>query len=241
MDFSNKTVLITGGVRGIGMGIAKKFFERDAYVIITGTGRSKLSDTFTQYNEVWDLDILSEKSMMEFSSKVANIRNLDILINNAGINIIEDIENLKYENWEKVLSVNLTGPMRIIKSALPSMKSCKNAKIINVSSIWGVIGKEKRNSYAASKFGLIGLTKTLALDLAKYNILVNAVAPGFTMTDLTRKSLSKSEMDKLCEEIPIKRFADISEIANLILFLASDLNTYITGQTIVIDGGFTIR
>jgi 3-oxoacyl-[acyl-carrier protein] reductase len=114
-------------------------------------------------------------------------------------------------------------------------------KILNISSIFGVVSKEKRNAYSASKTGLIGLTRSSALDLAQYNILVNALCPGFTMTELTKSVLSKADMDKLRADVPLQRFAEVDEIARAGLFLCSDQNTYITGQTLVVDGGFTIR
>ena len=164
------------------------------------------------------------------------------MINNAGINIIESIDEVKYENWEKILAVNLTGPMHLTKAVAKTMKKNKHGgKILNISSIFGVVSKAKRNSYSASKSGLMGLTRASSLDLAPYNILVNTLCPGFTSTELTKSILSSKEMKDLSLQVPLGRFADASEIAKIAVFLCSDLNTYLTGQTIVVDGGVTTQ
>ena len=117
----------------------------------------------------------------------------------------------------------------------------KSGKIINVSSIFGVISKKKRSSYSTSKAGLIGLTKAMALDLASHNILVNSISPGFVSTELTKRILNKNEKNELRKNVPLSRFAESAEIVNLVLYLSSKYNTYLTGQNIVIDGGFTIQ
>ena len=168
-----------------------------------------------------------------------NTKKIDILINNAGINIIESIDELNEENWQKILDVNLTGPMILTREISKKMKkNNKGGKILNISSIFGCVSKAKRNSYSSSKFGLIGLTRSSSLDLASHNILVNAVCPGFTSTEMMISILSKEEIKKLLKQIPMGRFAEAEEIAKVAVFLCSDLNSYITGQTLVVDGGF---
>lgn len=238
INFNGKKVLVTGGTRGIGKAISETLASNNCEVLITGK-RVKYTPAKSniQYKH---LNLLADSSVEDFISERNNI-NVDILVNNAGINIIQNIDVLDYESWESVIKVNLTGPMKMVKAIVPFMKDKKYGKIVNVSSIWGVVGKEWRHSYSSSKTGLIGLTRTLALDLAQYNILVNAICPGFTMTELTRDSLTDEEMKSLMCEVPLRRFASVSEIANVVAFLVSDLNTYVTGQTIVVDGGFTIR
>ena len=144
-------------------------------------------------------------------------------------------------DWDNIINVNLKTPFRITQIVSKSMKKNSYGRIINLGSIFSVISKSKRASYSSSKFGIIGLTKASALDLAEKNILVNSVSPGFVNTELTKTILKAKEMKKLKSEVPLKRLASPYEISNLILFLSSDLNTYLTGQNIIIDGGYSIR
>ena len=241
IDFSKKTAIVTGGTRGIGKNIVTLLIESGCNVIYTGTNeKPKSAINNGQYEQ---LDFSNMKIVDHFVKEVINKTvHIDILINNAGINIIEPIDEIENSNWEKILTVNLTGPMNLIKEVSKVMKNNKNGgKILNISSIFGVISKEKRNSYSASKAGLIGLTRSCSLDLACHNILVNALCPGFTSTELTESILSSKEIKDLSSQIPLGRFADPSEIANIAVLLCSDLNTYITGQTIIVDGGVTIQ
>jgi len=241
IDFTGKTALVTGGARGIGKSIVTILIDAGCTVMYTGT--QKKPDLPIENASYKQLDLSDKKSIDQFIKNVLNnTKKIDILINNAGINIIEPIDELKEENWQKVLDVNLTGPMILIKEISKKMKKNNNGgKILNISSIFGCISKAKRNSYSASKTGLIGLTRASALDLAPYDILVNALCPGFTLTELTRSILPKNEIKDLASQIPLGRFADVSEIAKNAVFLCSDLNSYMTGQTFVVDGGFTIQ
>jgi 3-oxoacyl-[acyl-carrier protein] reductase len=241
IDFSNKTAIVTGGTRGIGKSIASLLAESGCHVVYTGTKeQTKSSIKNGQYEQ---LDLSDEKSIERFVKEVVGkTYAIDILINNAGINIIESIDEIKDKNWEKILTVNLTGPMRLMREVTKVMKKNKHGgKILNISSIFGVVSNAKRNSYSASKTGLIGLTRASSLDLAQYNILVNALCPGFTSTELTKSILSNKEMKDLSSQVPIGRFADVSEIAKIAIFLCSDLNRYMTGQVLVVDGGFTVK
>lgn len=241
IDFSGKTAIVTGGTRGIGRSILLLLLESDCHVIYTGTDKQYVPNIKKGQFE-W-LDLCNEKSIDHFVKKVINkTPNIDILINNAGINIIEPIDEIRDKNWEKLLKVNLTGSMCLMRGAAKVMKkNNRGGKILNISSIFGVVSKAKRNSYSASKAGLIGLTRASALDLAPYKILVNALCPGFTLTELTESVLSRKEIKALNAEIPLGRFATVEEIAKVAVFLCSDLNTYITGQTIIVDGGVTAQ
>jgi 3-oxoacyl-[acyl-carrier protein] reductase len=147
--------------------------------------------------------------------------------------------DIDQDDWDNIIEVNLTTPFKIIKTVSKNMMKNNYGRIVNISSIWGTIGKEQRVCYSSSKFGLMGLTSSSAAELAKYNILVNSVSPGFTLTDLTRNILGVDEMSKISKTIPIGRMADPSEISNVVMFMCSDLNSYISGQNIVVDGGFT--
>jgi len=240
-DFSGKTAIVTGGTRGIGKCIVQLLCENGCDVIYTGTKKSSDSDIMGARFE--QMDLSDAVSINRFVHEIIMPHpGIDILVNNAGINKIESIDEVSDEDWAKILTVNLTGSMRMTRAISKNMKkNYHGGRILNISSIFGVISKSRRNAYSASKTGLIGLTRASALDLAPYNILVNALCPGFTMTELTESVLSKKEMDDLQQEVPLGRFAEVNEIARAALFLCSDSNTYITGQTLLVDGGFTIR
>lgn len=241
IDLTGKKAIVTGGTRGIGRSMVTLFIESGCEVIYTGTSdnpKNKIEGA--KYEQ---LNLLSvEKTQFFINNLFHKEEKIDILVNNAGINIIEPIDELHESNWQKIMAVNLTGPMNLIKEAAKNMKEKKTkGKILNISSIFGCISKSSRNAYSTSKAGLIGLTRSASLDLAPYNILVNALCPGFTRTELTKSILSKQDITDLTSQIPIKRFARSEEIAKVALFLCSDLNTYLTGQTIIVDGGFTIQ
>lgn len=241
IDFNKKTALVTGGTRGIGKSIVTMLVDEGCNVIYTGT--QKKLDKKIEKTTYKQLDLSDKKSIDHFIKNVLEeTKKIDVLINNAGINIIEPIDEIKVESWKKILDVNLTGPMILTKEVSKKMiKNNKGGKILNISSIFGCVSKKKRSSYSASKTGLIGLTRSSALDLAPYNILVNALCPGFTSTDLSKSILSKKEIKKILKQIPLGRFAEVDDIAKTAIFLCSDLNCYITGQTLIIDGGFVIR
>lgn len=239
VTFEEKTALVTGSTRGIGKSIADLLAELGCRVIYTGTSeesKCKQGHTYLQ------LDLSDDESIAAFLKKLEDVPSIDILVNNAGTNKIDPIYELKQCDWDKIIKVNLTGSMLLTKEVSKKMISNKcQGRILNISSIFGLVSKAKRNSYSASKSAVIGLTRASALDLAPYNILVNVLCPGFTRTDLTASILSKQDMEDLCKEIPLERFANESEIAQTAVFFCSDLNTYITGQAIVVDGGFTAR
>ena len=235
-SFKGKKILVTGYSSGIGNCLIKKYLSLGAKVYSTST---KLE--FKKKNLiVLKCNFLNQHSQDIFFKKIENIT-FDVVVNNAGINIIDEIYNIKDQDIEKIIRINLTIPAQIIKLTSRRMIKRRKGKIINISSIFGSISKSKRASYSSSKSGLIGLTKASALDLAKYNILVNSVSPGFIDTKLTRKVLGKNLMKKMKNQIPLKKIAKPDEIIPYIIFLSSDNNNYITGQNCVIDGGFVIQ
>jgi len=218
---NKRKVLVTGGSRGIGKAIAQ----------LLGTDWQVIAPT----RQVLDLSDMSSIERYFESTQ----HKFDALVNNAGINIIKPTTEITHEDMRLINLINLEAPLTMTKHCLEHMKLSNFGKIVNVSSIWGQRSKELRALYSATKFGIIGQTKALSRELAPFNILVNAVCPGFTNTELTASSLTVGQLADIKQEIPCGRLAEPIEIAQLVAFLLSDENTYITGQAITIDGGFT--
>ena len=219
-----KQILLTGGSRGIGEATAKLLRSQGYRVITPNRG---------------ELDLNSIESVETFIKANRHLK-LYALINNAGVNNPQWIEEIEKQNITETLNVNLISPILLCKGFVSQLKENKIAHIINVGSMFGVISRAKQSVYTASKFGIIGLTKALALELAKYNILVNSISPGFVVTDLTLRNTPEKNA-QLAKEVPLTRFAKPLEIAQLISFLISEKNTYITGENIVIDGGYSCK
>jgi 3-oxoacyl-[acyl-carrier protein] reductase len=219
-----KTVLLTGASRGMGAAIYQKL-KKD-YNVLTPTRK--------------ELDLSDNVSIDAFIKKNKNTK-VDIIINNAGINFPQWIEEMSDENIENTVQINLVAPIRLIRGFVGNMKKNHWGRIINISSMFGIVARGKQVLYSATKHGINGVTKALALELAKDNILVNSVCPGFTKTEMVLKKNSPEKIALLEKDIPLGRLAEPSEIANLVKFLISDESTYITGSCILIDGGFTSR
>tara|TARA_B100000902_G_scaffold300532_1_gene288126 strand:- start:3894 stop:4589 length:696 start_codon:yes stop_codon:yes gene_type:complete len=227
LNFEGKVILVTGSSRGIGKQIYEDFKSLGGEVI----GLSSKDCDFSNPEEV----------QHRFSQRTLGIdwNKIDVLVNNAGINKIATFENISYEDYTDIMNVNLHAPFLISQEISKIMKKNKYGRIVNISSIWGTKTKERRAAYTTSKSAINGLTKTMSVELARYNILVNTVSPGFTMTEMTEKILTKAEKLALMSQVPVRRFATVSDISKAVMFLASDLNTYITGQDLKVDGGFS--
>ena len=245
IDFQGQVVMVTGATRGIGKQIAHDLAELGAELILTGTNKEQIDvlnkaavRDKTVKRKYLAVDFTDRESMKWFLDEISGYDRIDVCINNAGINRINYIDDTLDEDWNDLLAVNLEAPLMITRELSRIMKKNNYGRIINFSSIFGVISKGKRLLYSITKFGIRGLTVASSIDLARYNVLVNAVSPGFVLTDLTKKILSKKEMTELCNQVPIGRFAKPEEISKVVLFLSSKHNTYITGQNIVVDGGF---
>ena len=241
IDFSGKKVLITGGTRGIGKEIARQYKNLHATVVITGVSEQIPQDL--QEGVLYEpLQIDSKTNWVQRVDEIIEkYAGFDICINNAGINKVSKIYELEKDDLDAILLTNLTAPIYIASRVSKNMVKNRYGFIINIASIFGVVSKEGRNPYTASKSGLIGVTKTMAIDLGEHNVLVNAVSPGFVDTELTRRVLGEVGMDEMKKRIPMKKLASVSDIVPTILFLTSEYNTYITGQNIIIDGGFTLE
>lgn len=220
---NKKTVLLTGGSRGIGKNIVKILNED--------------YNVFAPSRE--EMDLKNDKSIENYLENLD--KRIDILVNCAGILKVGKCEELTTADFEEILRVNLISPFKIISKLVQDMKHAKYGKIVNISSIWSLVSKEGRCLYSASKAGLDGLTKSLALELAPYNILVNSVAPGYVNTDMIKLKNSSEDLEIIKKNIPLQRFAETYEIAELVKFLCSEKNTYITGKIIPIDGGYLCK
>lgn len=239
---SRPVALITGGIRGIGLAIAEKFGAGGYDLILTGkTPEADLpalpfADGAFRYIAA---DLSDPGETEALAARILALPRLDACVNNAGINIIKPIDEATPAEYDAVQNVNLRVPYLITQAAATPMRAAGGGKIVNIGSIWSVITKKGRTMYCTAKSGIAGLTRSAATDLAADNIQVNCVSPGFVLTDLTRRSLSDQEMRDLAAQVPLRRMADPGEIAEVVFFLASPANSYMTGQNIVVDGGFT--
>ena len=243
IKFENKVVLVTGGTRGIGKSIVEQFLLAGARVFCTGTKlgeievlNKKNTNLFLTYVQ---LDLANSSSIEKFLKEFCQSNRIDILINNAGINIVEEALNISEKNFDKIHTVNVKGPFILSKAIGKMMLEKEWGRIVNIASIWSKVTRSGRLSYSASKMGLLGMNKTFGVEWAKYNVLVNCVSPGFTLTELTKNTNTKEEIISIEKMIPQQRMAKPIEIAKVVLFLASEENSYIVGQNIIVDGGYT--
>ncbi|MEK6840542.1 MAG: SDR family NAD(P)-dependent oxidoreductase [Nanoarchaeota archaeon] len=235
----NKTILITGSSRGIGAATARLAKSYGAEVILHGkTDSQNLRDLASKLRSSYICcDVTDEEAVKR---KVSRLENIDVLINNAGINPSKTFMELTNEDWRTIFETNVLGIVNFSRAVIPRMIEKKQGKIVNISSIKGLSHVEGKPAYAASKAAVIRLTSSMAEEFAPHGILVNAVAPGFTQTEMTKSTMSPKIHEQI-SRIPLGRMASPEEIAEAVLFLASDKANYITGQTIVVDGGYSLR
>lgn len=243
----NKTAIVTGGATGIGYAISS-LLCRENYNVIISYNRSEkaaieLRDKLCSQGfnvETYKTDVRDSKrvlGLIEFA--LEKYKSIDLLVNNAGIAQQKLFTDITDEDWNNMLSTNLTGCFNCCRAVIPTFVSQKSGCIINVSSMWGLVGASCEAHYSASKAGIIGLTKSLAKELGPSNIRVNCVAPGVIKTDML-KSFSEDDLKALAEETPLMRLGLPEDVANAVAFLASDNASFITGQTLSVDGGFVI-
>jgi len=243
MLLEGKVVFVTGAAKGIGRTIACAFASEGADVAICDISAESMKDTQGRIEKCGrralslQADVTKPDDIEACFNKILDkFAKIDILINNAGITKDALLLKMSPEDWDAVMAVNLKGAFNCIKAAAKHMVKQRSGRIVNIASIIGLMGNAGQANYAASKAGIIGLTKTAAKELSKRNITVNAIAPGFIQTDMTAK-LPEALKQKMLEAIPLARFGDAAEVAKTALFLSSDLSNYITGQVIQVDGG----
>ena len=235
IDNNKKCAVVTGGTRGIGRAIANRLLQDGLKVIITGTSGN---NTDFHGGEFYQVNFLKEDELNGFV-KYLKERKVDILVNNAGINKIGAFSSINIEDFDQILRVNLRAPFQLCQAVIPNMMENNWGRIVNITSIFGNIVKEYRAPYSSSKFALDGMTAALAAEVSEFDILANSVGPGFIDTELTRNVLGKDGIIKIQKNIPMKRLGRADEIASLVSWLVSEENTYISGQNLMIDGGFS--
>jgi NAD(P)-dependent dehydrogenase (short-subunit alcohol dehydrogenase family) len=248
-DLTGRVALITGGNKGLGKAMARGLAEAGADVFIASRKAEELETALveilagtnaqggycaTDMQKREDVKKLAESALTRFGR-------VDILINNAGVNSPEGIDEITDSEWDRLLEINLTSVMSLTRELVPQMKSRQWGRIIHISSIFGCVSKKKRNAYSATKTALIGLAKASALDLGEYGITVNCLAPGPFLTDMPMTMLNDHEKAEFASMTALNRWAQPSELVGPMLLLASDAGSYITGETLVVDGGYLAR
>ena len=239
ISFKNKKILVTGATGGIGNELVKKFVSLDGIVLATGTNTDKLDLLKKNYPniKVKKFDIANHSSIEEFIDNVSlELEGLDVLINNAGINADNLSLRMKEEEWKKVIDINLSSTFLLTKNAIKKMLKTKYGRIINITSIVGHTGNLGQSNYAAAKAGIIGMSKSLAIEYAKKNITVNCVSPGFIVSNMTLNIAEKVKLF-LTSRIPMGKLGTGEDVSNCVAFLSSEQASYITGETVHVNGG----
>ena len=245
-DLSGKTALVTGAARGLGRCIAESLAAAGAKVACIDVNTESLGDTVATIRsaggvaEAIACDVTQSDRVGETVSEVIKLWGaLDILVNNAGITRDNVIVRMKDEQWDSVLNINLRGTFLLTRAAARPMMKARSGRIINIASVSGLMGNPGQVNYSASKAGVIGLTRTVARELASRNVTVNAVAPGFIATDMTA-ALGEEILQEVRKQIPLGRMGDPQDVADAVLYLASEAASFITGHVLTVDGGLTV-
>lgn len=246
-DFQDRVVVVTGSGRGIGKEIARAFVAQGAKVAVASRTQANSDATAAELNALgageakgYAVDISDYDATIEFGKQVtADLGKVSILVNNAGVTRDGLALRMSEEDWDTVLDTNLKGAFNAVKAFQRTLLKVENARIINISSVIGLMGNAGQANYAASKAGLIGFTKSLAKEFAARKVCVNAIAPGFIVTDMTDE-LSEEVQEAIKKDIPLGSFGETGDIANAVMFLAGSSARYITGQVLTVDGGMVM-
>ena len=239
MNFKDKKIIITGATGGIGNELVKKFVDLGGTILATGTKKDKLEEIKKKIEKVLvkQFDISDHSQIESFiESSSSELGGLDILVNNAGVNMDNLSLRMKDEEWKKVIDINLTSTFLLSKYSIKKMLKNKFGRIVNITSIVGHTGNIGQTNYSASKAGIIGMSKSLAIEYSKKNITINCVSPGFIETSMTRNIAEKAR-SLLISRIPMGKLGTGEDVSNCVAFLSSDLASYITGETIHVNGG----
>ena len=239
-DLKNKNIIVTGATGGIGNSIIKKMYENGANILASGTKTEKLDGTKKKFSNIKILkfDISQNEKIESFIDDASKELggSLDCIINNAGITQDNLAIRMNFEEWKKVIDINLTSTFLMCKFAIKKMLKNKKGKIINITSVVGHTGNLGQSNYTASKAGILAMSKSLAIEYAKKNININCISPGFIKTAMTDK-IDEKFKDIIISKIPSARLGDPEDVANAVLFLASDQSDYINGETLHVNGG----
>ena len=247
MLLSGKVAIVTGGARGIGKAIVERFAAEGAYVAFNYLASEDKAVALKEKIEanggkalIFKCDVKNYGEMRKMVDEVKErFGRLDIIVNNAGILKDKALMLMEKEDWTEVIDTNLSGAFNLARAAIVTLMKQKSGNIINITSVAGVVGMPRQVNYSASKAGLIGLTKSLAKEVGPYNVRVNAIAPGYTDTDMV-SGIKEDTKTGILDKIPLGRFGRAEEVAKCALFLASDESSYITGQVITVDGGLVM-
>ncbi len=248
-DLSNKVALVTGGGRGLGRAMARGIAEAGANVFICARTEEELKSAQEEISSATGREVaytvadMADRDAVKRVAETAlkKMGRVDILVNNAGINRPQPIDEIQDADWDTQLEVNLSSIMALTRALVPQMKERSWGRIIHISSVLGVGSKEARNAYSATKSALVGLSKASALDLGTFGITVNCIAPGPFLTDLPMSLLNKEQQQKFADFTALNRWGDPKEIVGPALFLGSDAGSYVTGETLLVDGGAYAR
>lgn len=248
-DLTGRSALVTGGSKGLGKAVARGFAESGADVVISARHEDELKATAAEIAaatgrrvEYAVADMADRGDVARLArTAVERLGKIDILVNNAGTNAPEPIDAITDATWDRVLEINLSSVMALTRALVPGMKERRWGRVVHVSSILGLISKEKRNTYSATKSALLGLARASAIDLGPYNVTVNCVAPGPFLTDLPLSILSDAEKQGFSDHTALGRWGQPRELVGPVLMLCSEAGSYVTGTVLTVDGGFVVR